>query len=173
MELIIEFTKLLLPAAIVLYAMYLVVKSFLTKELEKKMLELKTKNTDTILPIRLQAYERICLFLERMSPNNLIPRLNKGELSAREFQHVILNEIREEFNHNVSQQVYMSSEAWNNVRNSKEDLKVTVNNAAEAVGDDGTSIDLAKEILEMYAARENDPLSDALEYLKDEIRQYF
>ena len=67
----------------------------------------------------------------------------------------------------------MSSEAWNSVKNSKEDLKVTVNNAAEAVGDDGTSIDLAKQILEMYASRENDPLSDALEYLKEEIRQYF
>jgi hypothetical protein len=67
----------------------------------------------------------------------------------------------------------MTSEAWNNVKNSKEDLKVTVNNAAEAVGDDGTSIDLAKQILEMYASRENDPLSDALEYLKEEIRQYF
>jgi len=106
MDLVIEFAKLLIPAGLVLYAMILVVKSFLDKEFQKKMIDIKTKNKETVLPIRLQAYERMCLFLERMAPNNLIPRIKSGKFSAREFHQIMLNEIREEYNHNVSQQVY-------------------------------------------------------------------
>ena len=79
MDLVIEFAKLLIPAGLVLYAMILVVKSFLDKEFQKKMIDIKTKNKETVLPIRLQAYERMCLFLERMAPNNLIPRIKSGK----------------------------------------------------------------------------------------------
>ena len=120
MEIIIEFAKLLLPAAAVLYAMYLTTKSFLDREMTQKLVDIKLKNTDTILPIRLQAYERICLFLERITPNNLIIRLNQANFTAREFQQVLLSEIRQEYNHNVTQQVYVSDEAWELVASAKE-----------------------------------------------------
>lgn len=173
MEIVIEFAKLLVPAALVLYAMYLLVKSFLNKELEKKMVDIKIKNNETVLPIRLQAYERMCLFLERMAPNNLIPRINKSGLSAREFQHVLLNEIREEFNHNVSQQVYMSHESWQMVKNAKEDLIVTINNAADEVDEKASAIDLSRKIIEKSMDRENEPISRALDFIKDEIQQSF
>ena len=110
MEAIIDFIKILVPAALVLYAMYLTVKAFLNKELEKTRLEIKEKNIEVVLPVRLQAYERIVLFLERMSPNNLVTRLNQAEMTAKVFQQIMLREISDEYNNNVSQQVYMSEE---------------------------------------------------------------
>ncbi len=173
MELLAEFAKLLIPAGLVLYAMYLVTKSFLNKELEKKLLEAKTRSTETVLPIRLQAYERICLFLERMSPNSLIPRVNRGELNARALHQLLLNEIREEYNHNVSQQVYMTEEAWDMVKNAKEDLIVTINNAASEVTDDATALDLSRKVFEKSMEKNPDPISHALNFVKDEIRQSF
>ena len=116
MEVLIEFGKIILPAGAVLYAVFLTVRMFLTKDLEKRLLELKMKNTDTIMPIRLQAFERVCLFLERISPNNLIMRVNDDVYKSGQFQQILLHEIRSEYNHNLSQQVYMSDESWNMVK---------------------------------------------------------
>jgi hypothetical protein len=117
MEAIIEFGKILLPASLVLYAVYLTVRSFIHRELESKRMEIRARSIETILPNRLQAYERMCLFLERISPPNLLLRLNNPGYTAREFHKVLLDEIRNEYNHNVSQQIYMSDEVWNMIRN--------------------------------------------------------
>jgi hypothetical protein len=172
MEIFIEFIKILVPAAAVLYAMYLVVKSFLNKELQKQHMEIRNKSIETVLPNRLHAYERIVLFLERISPNNLIVRLNNGEYSAREFQQILLSEIRNEYNHNVSQQLYMSDEAWDLVLNSKEELISTINQAADDM-DDKSAIDLARKVFELWGSREIDPILLAKSHLKSEIRQVF
>ncbi len=173
MELVIEFAKLLIPAAAVLYAMYLVVKSFLDKELQRQHLEIRGKSIETVLPNRLHAYERICLFLERISPNNIILRLNQGEYSSREFQHILANEIREEYNHNVSQQLYMSEDAWTLVVHAKEDLINTINKSADSLGEKATSVDLAKQVFERTMQKEKDPIQEALKFVKSEIRQTF
>jgi hypothetical protein len=106
MDVILEFGKILLPAALVLYAMYLTMKSVVARELVKANAEYKAKSSEHILPNRLQAFERMCLFLERLSPGNLVLRLNTVSMTARELQHLMIAEIREEFNHNLSQQIY-------------------------------------------------------------------
>ena len=173
MDALIDFGKILLPAGTVLYAMYLVIKSFLTKEMERKIIDIKIKNTETVLPIRLQAYERICLFLERISPNNLVVRLNDASLSAAQFQQVLVNEIRQEFNHNLSQQVYLSDEAWEMVKNAMEDIVSVVNIAAQQLKGDDKSVDLAKRIFELMMEKNNDPVLIALKKVKDEIRTSF
>ena len=173
MEILIEFAKILIPAGLVLYAMFLTVKSFLGKEMESKLLDLKMRNSDTILPIRLQAYERVCLFLERITPNNLIRRVNDNNFSARQLQEVLLNEIRNEFNHNLSQQVYMSDESWNLVKNAMEEVVVVINASANDMAPEAKSIDLSKRIFESLMERNADSTSNALTFVKNEIRQVF
>ncbi len=173
MEVLAEFAKILLPAGVVLYAMYLTVRSFLKKDMEMKFLDIKIKNTETVLPIRLQAYERMCLFLERISPNNLIPRLNVGTYNAIEFQHLLLKEVREEFNHNLSQQVYMSDEAWNLIKNAMEEVVVIINESAQDLTEKHKSLDLAKVIIEKMLDRNIDPITYPLSFIKDEIRQSY
>lgn len=173
MEIVIEFAKLLIPAAVVLYAMYLTVKSFLDKELEKKVVDLKMKNSETILPIRLQAYERMCLFLERVTPNNLILRLNDSSFSAKQFQQILLNDIREEFNHNLSQQLYMGDESWKLIKQAKEEVIMLINQAAKELPPEAKSLDLAKSIFKKLETENNDPFSNALVHVKNEIRQVF
>lgn len=173
MELAIEFGKLLIPAAIVLYAMYLVMKSFLDRELARQRLEVRSKSIETVLPNRLHAYERVCLFLERITPDNLVVRLNNGQYSAREFQQILLNEIREEYNHNVSQQMYMSDESWELVKAAKEELILMINDVVNGLPQEATSLDLARTLFERAGARERDPIQYALASLKSEIRQVF
>ncbi|MEM9834485.1 MAG: hypothetical protein AAF944_27910 [Bacteroidota bacterium] len=170
---IIEFIKILLPAAAVLYAMYLTVKSFLNKEIAERMANLKTKGVETTLPIRLQAYERLSMLLERISPNNLILRLNDSNYSAKEFQHVLTTSIREEYNHNLSQQIYVGDQVWQLTTQAVEDIIATVNQATDALHPEARSLDLAKKILETQAQKEINPIAHALVEIKKEVRELF
>jgi len=173
MDALIELVKIVIPAILVLYAVFLIVKSFLNKEFERKVLELRMKNTETVLPIRLQAYERMCLFLERISPNNLVLRLNDSGYNVREFQQVLLSDIRQEYNHNLSQQVYMSDESWNLTKKAMEEIVAVINTAAGSLEGEGSSLDLSKKIFEQMMEKNSDPVSIALTQMKDEIRQIF
>jgi len=173
MDAFLDLVKITIPAIIVLYAVYLIVKSFLNREFDKKVLELRMKNSETVLPIRLQAYERMCLFLERISPNNLVLRLNDSGYTVREFQQVLLNDIRQEYNHNLSQQVYMSNESWNLTKKAMEEIVVVINSAAGDLDGEGSSLDLSKTIFEMMMKKQSDPIAIALTHMKDEIRQIF
>lgn len=170
MELLLEFIKILLPALAVLYAMYITVKSFLDKQLEHKVLDIKAKHKETTLPLRLQAYERMCLFLERITPNNLLVRLNDSNYTAKEFQQIMIADIREEFNHNLSQQLYMSDKAWEMVTAAKEDVLSTIHMASKELNENAKSVDLAKKIFDLMLQKENDQVQTALKVVKDEIR---
>lgn len=173
MEALIEFGKIIIPAALVLYAVFLTVRSFIIKEIEMKKLEVRTRSIETILPARLQAYERMTLFLERIAPQNLLIRLNNPGFSARDFQKLLLDEIRNEYNHNVSQQVYMGEEVWNQIRNAKEDLIMLINESASQLPPEASSIDLSKQIFEAVMNKNVDLIAHALSELRKEIQQTF
>lgn len=173
MEVAIEFGKILLPASLILYLAYLLVRSFIQKEIELKKLEIRSRSIETVLPNRLQAYERMTLFLERIAPQNLLIRLNTANMPSSEFHQLLLSEIRNEYNHNVSQQVYMSEDVWNLIKNAKEDLVVTINEAASEMTIDTTSLDLAKKIFEISVNKPIDPLGHALSEMKREIQKTF
>ena len=173
MDALIEFGKIIIPASLVLYAVFLTVRSFITKEIELKKLEVRARSIETILPARLQAYERMTLFMERIAPQNLLIRLNNPGYSARDFQKVLLDEIRNEYNHNVSQQVYMSEEVWNQIRNAKEDLIIAINDSASQLPPEANSIDLSKKIFEAVMGRNVDLITHALAELRKEIQQTF
>jgi hypothetical protein len=173
MDVLIEFTKILLPAALVLYAMYLGVRTMIGRELSQQQLDVRQKSIEITLPVRMQAYERICLFLERITPSNLIVRVNDPALSAPAFQQLLLQEIRDEYNHNVSQQVYMSTEVWEMVKTAKEDLILDINTAAEGLNEESGSVDLAKRIFEHLMNKNIDPIDHALKSVKAEIARSF
>ena len=173
MDALIEFGKILIPASVVLYAAYLLVRSFIQKDIDIKRLEVRGKAIETVLPNRLHAYERMTLFLERMSPNNLLVRLNTGSIPAKDFHQVLLAEVRNEYNHNVSQQVYISEDVWELIKNAKEDLIVSINDAASEMEDESTSLELSKKIFEKTMGKTVDPLAHALTELKREVHRIF
>lgn len=173
MEPIWDLLKIIIPAGIVLYAMFLVVKTMLQKQNEARIIEMKSKNKEIVLPIRLQAYERMTLFLERISPDQIIKRVHKSEMNVAELQFVLLNDIREEYNHNLSQQVYMSDEAWKIIKNAKEELIMLVNQSAKSLDPESKSIELVKIIYSQSLEKRIDSIEYGLTYLKNEIQQEF
>ncbi|HTF82206.1 MAG TPA: hypothetical protein VL947_10785 [Cytophagales bacterium] len=173
MELFFDLLKVVIPSSIVLYGMYLVVKSFLNKDFEKHLVTVKLKNTELILPARLQAYERICLLLERVSPHGLLLRVSDPSLNSAQLQAKLLSSVREEFNHNLSQQVYMSDQAWQLVKISIEEVIGIINSSAQQVDPESRSIELAKQIFDKLIQKNEDPCQKALKYIKSEIQQVF
>ena len=173
MEFLIDFLKIVAPAAIVLTGMFLVIKTLIKKDYDKNFFELRGRASEIVLPIRLQAYERMCLFLERISPNNLIIRVNARATTAEELHHLLLFEIREEYNHNLSQQLYMSDQLWSSIRAAMEEIIVHINHAASRVEPDAKSVDLAKAIFETLMQAGTDPTGNALQLVKEEIGTIF
>jgi hypothetical protein len=173
MELVADLVKVILPAVLVLWAMYLTVSSFIKKDLIQKELEIKSETTKTLLPIRLQAYERMALFLERISPNNLLIRLNGQTPNVLSFQQLMLSEIREEFSHNLSQQVYMSDEAWTTVKNAMNETVALINLSAKDLSPDAPAIELSKRVFEIMMSKEVNPSDEALKVVKQEMRDSF
>lgn len=172
-SLLLDLLKIAIPSVIIAYLAYVLVRSFLQSKLDEVVFALRQKNQEVVMPIRLQAYERICLLLERTNPAHLVQRLNNGEYTAEEFHHILVHEIRQEFNHNLSQQVYMSSDAWMYVESAVEQVISEINAAANEMKSDATSIDLAKCILENQSRKEKHLLNDALDFVKKEIQELF
>lgn len=173
MELVADLLKVILPAGLVLWAMYLTVSSFIKKDLVQKELDIKAETTKTLLPIRLQAYERMALFLERISPNNLLIRLNGRAVNVTDFQQLMLAEIREEFSHNLSQQVYMSDEAWTTIKNAMNETVALINLSAKDLAPDAPALELSKRIFEVVMNKGVNSSEEALRLVKQEMREQF
>ncbi|MEI7896574.1 MAG: hypothetical protein WCJ26_06025 [bacterium] len=127
----------------------------------------------TILPLRLQAYERFVLFLERIHPSNLMIRLNNPELSAAQMQSLLVRTIREEFEYNLSQQLYISGNSWELIKNAKEESIAMINHASSGLPEDARSADLVKRVFDVAINRGKLPVETAQEEIKRELQKLF
>lgn len=173
MELIIDILKITIPGLIVAIAMYQLVKTQNERDYKVRLMELKQKNGEVVIPIRLQAYERIVLLLERITPRNLLLRVSGSGHTASDYHRLLLSEIRNEFSHNMSQQVYMSEQAWQQVKHAREEVVNLINRTYQDMPDKSKGTDLAKKILESILATETDPTARAISFVKQEIAQVF
>lgn len=118
--------------------------------------------------IRLQAYERLTLLVDRIALPNLISRVSIGGIGAREMQMLLTRNIKEEFDHNITQQIYVSPDAWNAVKNLKEQNMLIVNQLASTLPPNATGLDLNKFLLEYLMhdkkGQLHEVVSDVLSY---------
>ncbi len=126
-----------------------------------------------ILPLRLQAYERFVMFLERIHPSNLLMRLNNPELTSVQLQTLLARTIREEFEYNLSQQLYISGHSWELIKNAKEEMVAMINKASTKAGDQARAGDLVKAILELMVEKGKLPTELALEEIRKELQKLF
>ncbi len=191
---LLEILKYVMPSLVVFATAYYFFTSFISKYSEKdkesNQILLKTiqvlisqedkrhKNTlqaeqqKSITPVRLQAYERLILLLERISLPNLVMRINQAGIPAMQMQAQYIKTIREEFDHNLSQQVYISSKTWLAIKNAKEESIQKINLAASKIEDSADSMALSKKILEISGI-ENSKHNQAMELIKSEARSLF
>jgi hypothetical protein len=136
---------------------------------DKRRQEMIFQNNRTVTPIKLQAYERVVLFLERISLESLLLRVNTPNMSAAQLHSALLTTIRSEFEHNLSQQIYMSPQAWEVVRNARSGMIKLINSEAEKMPVSASGIDLSKQLLGKVMELETEPTRAAIEFIKSEV----
>jgi hypothetical protein len=173
METMLEILKYTVPGILLLIALWMMLRAWSRSEDRKRKSEFNLHLSDEILPVRLQAYERIILLLERISPESLVLRVSRNDYSARKLQQELLMNITSEFEHNLAQQTYVSSEAWEKVKNVKNQIIQMINETATEVKAEATGATLGKLILERLAELKNPPSQVAIDYLKQEVKSLF
>jgi hypothetical protein len=171
---IFELLKYTLPALIVFLTAYFLLTRYMQKDATAKAIEMKLKRDKEIVMLRLQAYERLSLFLERISPANVISRVRTPDMIGSELQYSMVKNIREEYEHNLSQQIYISSTSWNLIVAAKDEIIRTINLIGQQLPPDASSGQLINAIF-TGISRANAPLptEHALEILKAECRELF
>jgi hypothetical protein len=173
MDIVLEIVKYTLPALIVFLTAFVLIRGFIRAEEQRREKEISESSQKTVLPIRLQAYERLALLLERISPESLVMRVNQPGMTARQLQNELIASIRAEFEHNLSQQVYVSNEGWELIRTARSNVINLVNAAADQVREDATALTLSQKIFEQVMQLKSPPVQEALEFLKAEIRELY
>ncbi len=161
---------LLFPLIIIFLFVYYMLKSFFDQFDKKRQHELKIKYSEETLPLRLQAYERIIIFLERIKPESMVLRLVEENMSVIELQKTLLQNIREEFEHNLSQQIYLSSEAWKMVVAARQSIIQLVSTTAAEHQPDAPYIEYATDLLDEFASSNEDPVNAAINFIEKEVK---
>lgn len=168
-----DLLKLMVPSLIVFLTAYFILNSYLENDYQKRLLEMKINNQQSMAPLRLQAYERLTLFIERITLQTIIMRTHQTGMSARDLQTSMLQDIRAEYDHNVSQQIFVTPQTWTMIKAVKEETINIINHAAMNLPAQATSLDLSKLIFEHIASSERNPHQVALAMIRTEVQQFF
>jgi len=157
----------------VVWIAFYLIKPYLDKNERIQLLEFKKSIANQTLPLRLQAYERIVLFMERINPENMLIRLNAPGYSAMELHSIIITEIRSEYQHNITQQIYVSSRAWGVAKRVKDDTLNIVTGATKSLPETASGLDLGRAILNQLSQMENNPYEIGAELIRKDLEDLF
>lgn len=168
-----EILKITIPALLVLTSSYLMINKLLKNEGIRRNTELIKSNQSHITPVRLRAYERLVILLERTNPNHLLLNIQLSDMTAIQLQSELLSTIRQEFAHNVAQQIYISDDAWKFIRGAQESMLQLVNACSSKCNPTDPATKLAELILQVYSSSDETPTEVALAKLKSEISRLY
>ena len=166
----VEILRYCIPALCVLLATWFVMHKFYKNEEEKRLWELKRLSQKEISPIRVRAYERLSLLLERTTPEHMLIDLNLAEMTPLQVQAHLIHTIRQEYDHNLSQQIYVSDEVWSLIDNAKQQTVAFVNSIAQQMPVGSSALDYAKTLITAYRTNGDTPNDIALQALKNEAK---
>jgi len=177
---IIEILKIVLPATIVVVMAYLMLKGFLDNQQDYwasqerlKRLDVSLQAQNDTLAVRFQAYERLILLLERTNPFKMISQYASQDLTAPEYQFILVSAIRQELDYNLTQQLYISNEAWSVTRSTVEELISIINTLSKQLPTEATGRDLVNLLITYFKDNEvSVPNDRAIFFLKEEAKKF-
>ena len=179
MELPLQMVIVLLPSIIILVLTYAMMKgntetlrAFFQEEIKLRKEEIRSLNQNITGPLRVQAYERMILFLERIAPDSLVLRIHQPDMNSRQLHGEIIRALRSEYEHNLSQQIYLSIGAWQIIQTAKEETAKLVNITVDT-HPSATGLELGQAIIDNASKIKRLPTDVAIEYLKKEFAEKF
>jgi hypothetical protein len=153
-------------------AVYLVLHKLLVAESHRRNVQLLQAAKEITLPLRLQAHERLLMLLERLSPDALVLRLRRPNTTNADLHRELIAAVRSEFEHNLSQQMYVSQEVWNAIWLAKNNVITCINSCAQELEPMESSMQLSQKLLEWHVSNEL-PTTAAIAQLKKEVVRLF
>ena len=173
MEWYIPLVYVIIPSIMIAGVAYFMLKALIDKDREQALLSLKQSGQKQLLPVRVQAFERLVLLMERITPQQLVVRVPSNGKNAAEYHQLLRQTIRTEFEHNLAQQVFVSDEGWRLVKTAKDTVLSTINRCAGNIDHSATGDDLAQLIIEEFVKLDAHPTYRAISFLKKELKTIF
>ncbi len=164
--------QLLLLAIPLIILSFFVVKMFFSYKQNGKVEE-KQKNNEVALPIRLRAYERLSLLLNRIEPKNLLATEKDVAINALDLKNRLIAKIQNEYNHNISQQIYVSDVLWEELIDTQNNLIEFITVAYSKCSKNDTSDFFAKIILDAYYSQQQTFIDATMVSLKEEVKDLY
>jgi hypothetical protein len=169
---LLEILKYTLPAAVMLGITYLIVQKFLVSELQRKQLALLHESQNVTIPLRLQAYERLTLFTERIQTRQIMPRVYVSGMTVGELRQALVLTINAEWEHNLTQQIYVSRQVWETVRHMKEQELALIHSLAAQMDANAPAKELQIRLADYLGDQEGDtPGQIALAVISEEAKR--
>jgi len=165
---ILEIIKITIPALIVFFTVYYLTKQYLDSQYQLRMLDFKQNQQNTTIPLRLQAYERLSLFCERISIPNLVLRVRNEGMTAADLRIAMMIAVQKEFEHNITQQVYVSDNLWQIVKIARDDTVNTINQIFQEIEPGTDAKAFSNALFTQLRQRDFFPLDTALVAVKKE-----
>lgn len=171
-ETILEILKYILPALIVFLTVYFILKKYLDNQYKLELLRFKQSQLKDTLPLKLQAYERLAMLCERISLDSLSYRLSSSNMDTKSLSSAMLIAIQQEFEHNNSQQVYVSDKLWQIMTTAKDQIQKVITTASADPTTNGSTVAFVEKAKELLA-QTGDPVSMAKQAIKQELELIF
>ncbi len=168
-EVLLELIKFTAPALIVFFTIQYLLKEFFQNERHNRAMKDRSENRSEVLPLKLQAYERLALLCERIKIPSLVMRLQQTSVSAHDLQAAMLITIQQEFEHNIAQQIYVSQELWKIIDLAKNQTISFITSTRESMPDSASSADFVQALFANLDKIPNQPSDTALMAIKKEI----
>lgn len=173
-EVIFEILKFTIPALVVCLVTYIILSKQADKEERLRILDIKSKSSKDMLPLKMQAYERVTLLLHRIAPETMVPRMQQPSLNVGQLKKILVNTVKSEYEHNITQQVYVSSTVWKATLTYVNDLINVINLQAEAINQESPGYELSKAVLQYYVDNPDTINSQrVLEVVKQEVKTLY
>ncbi len=173
METFIDILKIALPALIVAVTVYFVVREMMRRQIQMQNQHLHGQRQSNTMPLRMQAYERLSIFTERLSLPGLLMRTYNDEMQATTLRLTLLLNIQQEFEHNISQQIYVSEKLWKIVEATRDDLIEFIAVVSEKVPKDAPARQLRDALIGYSQQREHNPVATAQMAIRKEAASLF
>ena len=160
-----------IPSLVVVACIWIVMHKMFKNEADKRLWELKLQSQKEITPTRLRAYERLTLLLERTTPEHMLVEMNLTEMTTIQLQQRLLLTIRTEFDHNLSQQIYVSNDVWQKIITARDEMATFINSVAAQSPKDCTALEYATALITAYENNGTTTHTIALAALKQEASQ--
>jgi hypothetical protein len=165
-----EILKYILPALVVFATIYFLFSRFMNQQYRMKLLEFRQAEGNNLLPLKFQAYERLVMMLERMEPSSMFLRLNTGNLTAAQMRDMMLIALNQEYEYNMTQQLYVSDKLWAIIKLAKEQTANLLLKCSEGVIDSDSATVLIARYDAIKSQLSNIPLDTAKSALKQEMQ---